>query len=302
MNWDVAHTVAAMAAVQAHRDLEVDRDDYVDVHGALREAGLDGMARPMPRLFGMYFSPHDRGPGVLLNAQLDIITQRHTAAHELGHHRLGHGTALDKELDRTVGWGDGSWPDEEKTAEAFAAWFLMPPPAVGSALRRIGVERPRVPEHAYQIARWLGTSYTGTVNHLHRLRLLTRAQKAAWLKTKPAVIKTTLAGGLVPSKAHVHVIDTTVHRATVRVDVGDLVVLRTPGAHFDALPDCLVPTDNPEGQLFWDEDAPATVAEVTDALTSTATVTVRMPGAADLLEVTIARQSPRVGVLELWPT
>lgn len=302
MNWNIAHQVAAIAAVQAHRDLEVDRNEYVDVYAALREAGVVGMARPMPRLFGVYASPRDDGPAVLLNANLDIVAQRHTAAHELGHHRLRHGSAFDEELDRTSHWGDGSWPDEEKTAEAFAAWFLMPLPAVRLALRRIGVGRPRLPEHAYQVARWLGTSYAGTVNQLHRLRLLTRAQKTSWLKVKPAAIKATLAGGPVPGKAHVHVIDTTAYGATARVDTGDLVVVRKVGAQFDRLPDSLVPIGNQEGQLFWDEAALAATAEVTDALTDTAALTVRLPDAADLLEFNVTRQSPRIGVQELWQT
>ncbi|MER7209801.1 ImmA/IrrE family metallo-endopeptidase [Streptosporangium sp. NPDC000239] len=300
MNWDVAHRLASIAAVQAHRDLRIDRDEYVDVHAALQEAGVVGMARPMPRLFGMYFSPQDNGPAVLLNANLDIVTQRHTAAHELGHHRLQHDTAFDKDLDRTARWGDGSWSDEEKTAEAFAAWFLMPPPAVRSALGRIGIDRPRLPEHAYQVARWLGTSYAGTVNHLHRLKLLTQAQKTAWLKAKPAAIKASLLRGLVSNKVHVHVIGMAAHGATVRVEVGDLVVLWDTNAHFEMLPDVLLSADNSEGQVLWGEGSSAVAAEVTDALRSTAVVTVRVPGAADLLEFTVARQSPRRGVQDLW--
>ncbi|GAA3123412.1 ImmA/IrrE family metallo-endopeptidase [Nonomuraea salmonea] len=135
MNWDVAHRVASMAAVQAHRDLGVDRLQYVDVYAALRRAGVIGMARPMARLFGVYVSPQDNGPAVLLNENLDIIAQRHTAAHELGHHRLGHRSAYDQELDRATRWGDGTWPDEEKIAEAFAAWFLMPPAVRASSAR-----------------------------------------------------------------------------------------------------------------------------------------------------------------------
>ncbi|MFD0394650.1 ImmA/IrrE family metallo-endopeptidase [Streptomyces nogalater] len=82
---------------------------------------------------------------MLLNASLNAVTQRHTAAHELGHHRLGHRTAADEEMDPALRWGDGSWPEEEKTAEAFAAWFLMPLPAVRAALGRVCGGR-RVPK------------------------------------------------------------------------------------------------------------------------------------------------------------
>ncbi|GIH89893.1 ImmA/IrrE family metallo-endopeptidase [Planobispora siamensis] len=299
MNWEVAHRAASIAAVQAHRDLGVDRSGYVEVYAALRTAGVVGLARPMERLFGIYCSPRDDGPAVLLNAKLDIIAQRHTAAHELGHHRLRHGTAYDEELDRTARWGDGSWPDEEKLAEAFAAWFLMPLPAVQAALGRLGVTRPLRPEHAYQVARWLGTSYAGTVNHLHRLQLLSREEKTSWLKVKPATIKETLAGGPVDGRAHVHLIGSTADGATVRVDAGDLIVLEGSGAYFETLPSCLSPVDSPNGQLFWGEAAPA-VAEVTDVLTGMAEVTARLPGAA-VVEFIVARQSPRAGRQDLWP-
>ena len=62
-------------------------------------------------------------------------------------------------------------PDEEKLAEAFAAWFLMPLPAVASAMRRMGISRPRGPEDVHQIACWLGTSFAGTARHLVNLQL-----------------------------------------------------------------------------------------------------------------------------------
>ncbi|MEU2113854.1 ImmA/IrrE family metallo-endopeptidase [Streptomyces sp. NPDC019507] len=302
MNWDVAHQIAAIEAVKAHRDLGVDRNTYVDVYAALLRAGVVGMARPMPRLFGVYASPQDNGPAVLLNSSLDIVAQRHTAAHELGHHRAGHGTALDEELDRARTWGDGSWPDEEKVAEAFAAWFLMPPPAIQAVLARIGVRRPQAPEHAYRVARWLGTSYAGTVNHLHRLRLVTRAQKTAWLRVKPAAIKADLAGSAVPGKAHVHMIDTGAHGATMRVDAGDLVVLGDTRASFESLPHGLQAPQDATGQLALGGH-PTTVvaAEVTEAFTGAASITVPVPGAAELLEFTLERQAPRVGVQNLWP-
>ncbi|MEV1173393.1 ImmA/IrrE family metallo-endopeptidase [Nonomuraea sp. NPDC049784] len=301
MNWDVAHRVASMAAVQAHRDLGVDRLQYVDVYAALRRAGVIGMARPMARLFGVYVSPQDNGPAVLLNENLDIVAQRHTAAHELGHHRLGHCSAYDQELDRATRWGDGTWPDEEKIAEAFAAWFLMPRPSVRAALDRIGVPCPRLPVHAYQMARWLGTSYAGTVHHLHRLRMLTREQKTLWLKAKPATLKAMLADRPVHGKAHVHVVAPGAHQATVRVDAGDLITLRSPGACFGTLPEGLLPAGRGQGQLFAEESALAAAAEVTDAFTGTAEITVQIADSDDLLQVTVERQAPRAGSQKLWP-
>jgi len=304
VNWDVAHKVAAIAAVQAHRDLAVDRTGYVDVFAALRAAGVVGIARPMPRLFGVYYARTDNGPGVLLNASLDIVTQRHTAAHELGHHRLDHRTAYDQELDRAARWGDGSWPDEERTAEAFAAWFLMPPPAITAALARTGTTRPRGPEDAYQVARWLGTSYAGTVNHMQRLRLLGRETAAAWLKIPPAALKSALAGTPVPPGTHVHSVGAGAHRAVLRVDAGDLVVLQLPGARFNTLPDTVVPAEpSPAGpgQLALDDPGTRAAVRVTDRLHGNAVLGVEVPGQDEPFVLTLQRQAPRAGIETLWP-
>ncbi|MFI5882039.1 ImmA/IrrE family metallo-endopeptidase [Streptomyces sp. NPDC051554] len=304
MNWDVAHRIAGIAANQAHRDLGVDRSEYVPVHAALRSAGLIGMAQPMPRLFGVYFDERTDGPAVLLNAALDVITQRHTAAHELGHHRLHHRSTYDQDLDPAARWGDGSWPQEEKVAEAFAAWFLMPRPAVLAAAGRIAGGRPRSPEHAYLVARALGTSYAGTVRHLVRLSLLHGNQADQWLKITPAALKSSLVGGTaVPTGAHVHTVTTSTHGQQARVDVGDLLVLQLPGACFGPLPPGLEIRTSPATDGLWgDADTGYPIAvEVTDALDAPCRLTVDVPGSGDPLHLTVARESPRTGVDDIWP-
>ncbi|WP_199577284.1 ImmA/IrrE family metallo-endopeptidase [Streptomyces sp. CRB46] len=297
MNWALAHRVASIAAVQAHRDLGVDRTRYVQVHRALHAAGVIGMAQPMPRLFGVYFSPADQGPAVMLNASLNAVTQRHTAAHELGHHRLEHRTAADDELDPALRWGNGSWPDEEKTAEAFAAWFLMPLPAVRAALGRICGSRPSSPEHVYRVARELGTSYAGTVRHLVNLRLLDSGRAAQWGRIPPADLRSSLAGGAeLPGQAHVHVITEATGGQTVYADAADVLVLDLPGAVFDVLP---------KGLEQWTGDGPAplTAAVMTDEMPpgEEASVEVGVPGHAHPLQLTVARDAPRCGVDEVWP-
>jgi Zn-dependent peptidase ImmA (M78 family) len=124
--WTQAHRIANLAAAQAHRDLGIDTNCFpIDVYRAIEDAGMVLMWRPLPRLFGWYFA--GPRPGILLNNQLDYGSQRHTAAHELGHHILGHGTRADLDLDPLTDRRAG-WTEVEKTAEAFASWFLMPRP------------------------------------------------------------------------------------------------------------------------------------------------------------------------------
>ncbi|MEU0941016.1 ImmA/IrrE family metallo-endopeptidase [Embleya sp. NPDC005971] len=302
MNWDVAHRIAGIAAAQAHRDLDVDRSTYVRVHGALGAAGLIGMAKSMPRLFGVYHSPDDGGPAVLLNARLDVITQRHTAAHELGHHRLAHRSAYDNELDASLRWGNGSWPDEEKVAEAFAAWFLMPRPAVLAALEQIAGGRPTAPEHAYLLARALGTSYTGTVRHLARLSQVDRGRAEQWLKITPATLKRSLTrGAAVSPDAHVHAVTTRMHGRRLHVDAADLLVLHPPGALIDRLPEALSLWPEPGDRIGTSSLEHPTILEVTHGMDTECRLAMSVPGTDEPLEVTLVRESPRSGIDEIWP-
>lgn len=295
MDWNLAHRIAGMAANQAHRDLEIDRTTYVPVYRALRSADLIGIAKSMPRLFGVYLSPADRGPAVLLNSGLDITNQRHTAAHELGHHRLHHATAADNELDRSITWGDGSWPDHEKTAEAFAAWFLMPQPAVLAAAQRIAGSRSLQPTHAYLIGRALGTSYAGTVRHLLNLRLISRGAAGQWASIPPSKLKRELTGGrAVAGTAHVHVILPSTVDQVFHVDVGDILVLYIPDTQFCSSPDL-----TPWTEFGKAGHAPAVV--VTDELTATSTIALHTSTTHDPLTVRLARESARSGIHDLWP-
>src|SRR5436190_7154214 len=116
MNWQIANATAMQRAPQVHRDLDIDRTGYVDVFAALRVAGVDCMTRPMPKLFGFYFGPDDDGPAMLLNASLDEIGLRHTAAHELGHHVFDHGSRADTDLDIAGLQPERVWTDVEKQA------------------------------------------------------------------------------------------------------------------------------------------------------------------------------------------
>ncbi|MGI5461240.1 ImmA/IrrE family metallo-endopeptidase [Streptomyces sp. CA-249302] len=297
MNWGLAHRIASIAAVQAHRDLGIDRTQYVHVHRALGAADVIGMAQPMPRLFGVYFSPADQGPAVMLNASLNAVTQRHTAAHELGHHRLGHRTAADEELDPALRWGNGSWPEEEKTAEAFAAWFLMPLPAVRAALERICGGRPSSPEHVYRLARELGTSYAGTVRHLVNLRLLDSGRAGQWAKIPPAGLRSSMAGGAsLPAQAQVHVITAASAGQTVYADAGDVLVLHLDNALFEVLPKGLEP---------WTSDGttPLASAVMTDELPpgEQGSVEITVPSQSRPLRLTVVREAPRAGVDDTWP-
>lgn len=203
LSWADAHRVANIAAAQAHHDLGVDpAAPPIDVAAALAADGVLLMWRPMPRLFGAYLNSPGARPGVLVNSAIPVGARRHTAAHELGHHRLRHSATIDDgaclhldPLETEAGYPATSrarWTDQEKTAEAFAAWFLLPRRAVLAAMNRLSLAHVQTATEVYLLSLLLGTSYRSTARHLPNLRLASQARSRSWLSEVPGRIKTRL--------------------------------------------------------------------------------------------------------------
>jgi hypothetical protein len=111
------------------------------------------------------------------------------------------------------------------SAEAFAAWFLMPRPAVLRALRLLGTDKPRSAHDAYRLATLLGASFRGVCRHLVNLELLSAATAATWVRAGRARVRAALAGPYARvSDGEVHVLDTDTRGMTVHVAAGDLLV------------------------------------------------------------------------------
>ena len=180
---------------------------------------------PMPRLSGAYFAAER---AILINANHPLARQRYTAGHELGHFAFGHGSSIDPMTEPLARWGGSSqWRPEEKQAEAFSAWFLMPRRLVIESLRRLGLERPSSPEDVYSLALRMGTSYEAIARHLPNLRLATAPQVREWLKTPPATVKIALSAGAPPESLRNDVwsLDERDNETRVAVRTGDRLAI-----------------------------------------------------------------------------
>jgi hypothetical protein len=234
--WREAHRVAQIAATHAHSDLNISRTEYVDVFQAIRDTGTPIQLQRLPNLFGLYVSPASDGPGILLNSGLLPSILRHTAAHELGHQHFGHGNSIDRMLDPWNGQMPiGGWVSEEISAEAFAAWFLMPRPAIRRCLSMLGLERPGTAIDVYRIATLLGATFRGLCRHLVTLGLADSANAELWAKTSRGQLRQKLAGMAVASKCRgeIHVIESTLAGFAINVGIDDVLVL--PGASFETV-------------------------------------------------------------------
>ncbi len=204
LTWSDAHRIAHMSAAQAHGRLSVDLTGVnVDVFEAIRASQTFLMFRPMPRLFGAYLAEDGSAPGIIINSGLPRGARRHTAAHELGHAQLKHTTSVDDGGTIDTVFGDDTeaippashrrrWTDQEKVAEAFASWFLMPRRVVRNALKVLGKAKPTSAADVYQLSLLLGTSYRTTLRHLSNLKLATSTSVNEWAAVAPSKLKANL--------------------------------------------------------------------------------------------------------------
>lgn len=258
LTWLAAHQIANMAAAKAHSALAVNLSkSQVNVVDAIRTSGAELMWQPIPRIFGAYVNEANSRPGILVNSALPHGARRYTAAHELGHHVLGHTTTVDdgstidtvlrEELDAIPGAGRRrTWPDQEKLAEAFAAWFLMPRRVTENALSVLGISRPRSDLDVYRLSLLLGTSYRTTVRHLPNLKLAHGSNAASWARTSPARLKAQLDAGYPPPASRtgdVWLLEPSLNALQIHLQAGDRVGFRRAFPPRTAIPDWLQPVE-----------------------------------------------------------
>lgn len=229
LQWSMANRIAHIAATQAHDELGIDpRILPIETSESIARAGVSLMYRPLPSLFGAYIAD-PQAPGILINCRLDRAVRRHTAAHELGHHQLRHGTVYDGGADSDDAEPPvvlSRLPDHEKIAEAFAVWFLMPLAGVRAVLGTMVASGGMNAECVYQLALRLGTSYATTARHLVSLQLTRQTDARAWMSIPPGRLKRALAGDLLDSTRGVEVWDLMAGATDrVRATDADLLVL-----------------------------------------------------------------------------
>ena len=123
----------------------------------------EGFAGVMKRARGRAF--------IFVNGTEAVVRQRFTLAHEYGHYTLGHGTVFDRTADMF-----GRDP-REIAANAFAAEFLAPRPAVHAWMERRG--DPDIDlEVVVRLAAYFGISATAARIRLETIGLLKRGKRA----------------------------------------------------------------------------------------------------------------------------
>jgi Zn-dependent peptidase ImmA (M78 family)/predicted secreted protein len=180
------------AAQREHQRIGTEFRTRIEIFDVIQDAHIWLFAQRMRNLYGAYQRYGD-AIGVVVNAQHPLTLQRYTAAHEYGHHVLGHaGSADDEHLilrqTRDV---------REVAAQAFAGEFLMPLQLVNYTLRMMGHSGKNLPltaQQVYQLALELGVSYSAAVTQLVGQHKLRASDGKRLQRESPLAVKISLGG------------------------------------------------------------------------------------------------------------
>jgi Zn-dependent peptidase ImmA (M78 family) len=229
---------ATLEAGRLHRDFAIEAKvvhgtGRVDIYDAIARLGVPLFFTKLDGLLGVYL--REPSPGVLVTTQRPQNQQRFTAAHELGHHYLGHKPSLDDEsILRRAPFQAKTGDDlQEVEAEAFAAAFLLPRWLLDLHCERQSWtdEDLHDPINVYQLALRAGTSFEATVWTLHRYDVFDRATaKAMAAPQRLKKIKQDILCGFEPDNYRGDVWLITDHDAALHLEggPGDIVVVRLP--------------------------------------------------------------------------
>jgi Zn-dependent peptidase ImmA (M78 family) len=290
MRWADAHREAMVVAADALDELGLDEFERIDVFEAIASDGLKLMFRKLECAALYLPARSDTRPGAIINSNHPLALQRFSAGHEYAHHVFGHGGRIDLTTEpRAKGLPLSS---EEKLAEAFAAWFLMPPEAAETALRRLDRTNAVSPQDAYALALRLGTSFRATCIHLRTLKLAATTARD-WSELELKSIKQELTTNPPPGgwRNDIWVLGEADAEAPLAPRAGDRLQFKLPGARVVAVPEGATAESEGERDLF---GSAGIVVDLEPAMKAgQARIDLSVEGAPVAVELVVQR--PRVG-------
>jgi Zn-dependent peptidase ImmA (M78 family) len=219
-------------------------DRPCDVYDLISQVGITLQFIDVPSLEGMYLEEPDV-TRICVCSRRPSGRQKYTAAHELGHRVLGHGTQLDPSLELREN-GTAS-PVEERLADMFAQSVLMPPSAVNQGFRLRGYDpgAPR-PDQVYVVSAWLGVGFTTLVRQMRlTLGLVSRSQYKSLLGTDVKKLRGAIIGQ--STNNELWPLDAYWAGSNVHTQLGDFVT----GAESENTEGLLEPVDSTPGQKVY---------------------------------------------------
>jgi Zn-dependent peptidase ImmA (M78 family) len=137
--------------------------DPLCIYDLAEELKIELRFADLPSLEGMYSSAPRAA--IIIGSERPAGRRVYTCAHEVGHHRFGHGTRVDE--IRSEDAGPLPFDPEEFIAQSFAGFLLMPKLAVCNAFATRGWKPAKATEEQiYRISNLFGVSYGGLIRHM----------------------------------------------------------------------------------------------------------------------------------------
>jgi hypothetical protein len=207
---------AAKSALKYRRQIGLGLEFPCDIYETIEKEGLELQFMDVPSLEGMCLSEREV-TRICVTAHRPWGRQRFTAAHELGHYILQHGSQVDEMIESRN--EETGIPDAEILADGFARFLLMPRPAVLAAF----AGSPFSPLSVYRASCWLGVGYESLIRHLAAsLRLISASQEKCLAGTDRQEMCRQMMGDAT-FKADVWPLSSNWNARTVHAQVGDAV-------------------------------------------------------------------------------
>lgn len=170
-------------AEETREALDLARNQPVDIRALLEQLGIEQRHEALEdaTIRGVALASPEHRPTIVTNDRSVFASptaQRFTLAHEFCH------LLFDRAQGQRLAVASGPWAplEVEQRANAFAAYLLMPPDGIRTAIARLtGPLGSR--EEVEEVARHFGVGWLATVEHLHNVGLLddaTRAHLRGW--------------------------------------------------------------------------------------------------------------------------
>lgn len=207
------------AALETRRRAEVSKSDPICAYDLAERLGVEVKFCGGNSFGGMYAKSSKT---ILVPAFRPPGRQAFTCAHELAHWYFGHGTHIDELADienNTEGL------PQERLANIYASYLLMPPWAVEDALTRRALKPGECsPIELFAVACQLGVGYETLVQHLRwSLSLIMPPRADELLKTSPKQMRNSLLGQ--DRTRHLVIADRVWRKVAVDLQVGDIAIL-----------------------------------------------------------------------------
>lgn len=166
--WYKLSQSAAKLALKFRLEKGLGLESPCDIYELVHALKLELQFMDVPSLEGMCLQ-EEEVTRLCVTAHRPWGRQRYTAAHELGHYVLKHGTRLDQMMES---WEEqNNISNDEILADAFARFLLMPPRAVGKAFQGNPAYNPSA---VFRASCWLGVGYESLIRQMQAsLRMIT---------------------------------------------------------------------------------------------------------------------------------